>query len=292
MKEDQENLVSVIMPVYNSGIYLHKAIDSILAQSHGNFELIIIDDASNDETKKILASFTDHRVKVISNEANLGIAKSLNKGIALCNGTYIARMDADDVSIPERFEKQVNFLQKNTKVGVLGGAATLIDNCGSKLGTLTPVKSHEFIASNLALGSCVIHPTVMFNTKVVSKELILYDENYKHAQDYELWLRLISKTLFRNLNIKLINYRIHPAGISQKLKAEQYSSFYKARLQHFPCSSKNDNVIRLLMAKKKKIKLRDLPYLWGGLCVMLSCKEISLRFFMYKSLVYLVKSVR
>ena len=120
MKNYNDILVSVIMPVYNGALYLREAIDSILSQTHTNLELIIINDGSNDNSEEIILSYEDNRIRYIINEKNSGICVTLNKGLDIAKGKYIARMDCDDISCPERLQMQIEYMEQNPSIGVLG----------------------------------------------------------------------------------------------------------------------------------------------------------------------------
>lgn len=197
--------ISVVMPVYNGEKYLREAIDSILNQTFSNFEFIILNDGSTDKTEEIILSYTDPRIVYVKNEENLQIVKTLNKGIALAKGKYIARMDADDISMPERFAKQFAFMEANPDVGVCG---TWLKTFGEISDVLQMPVSHDEILVTLLFNSCIMHPTVFMRKTVLCAQTVIYDENYNKAEDYELWTRLIFKTKFANIPQALLNYRI------------------------------------------------------------------------------------
>ena len=197
--------VSVIMSVYKEPVeWLHESIDSILNQTFTDFEFIIIcDNPSYDEGKVLLHSYKekDNRIVIIENEQNIGLTKSLNKGLAIAKGEYIARMDADDISLPERFEKQVAYLDNHPKIGVCGSAISFF---GSKTGEKTYPLSMDNIW--LFLESCFAHPTVMIRHGVLAG--LTYNEECVVSQDYNLWVDLFSQgILFGNLQEPLLNYR-------------------------------------------------------------------------------------
>lgn len=151
-------MISVVMPVYNGEKYLREAIDSILNQTCTDFEFIILNDASTDETEEIILSYDDPRITYARNETNLQIANTLNKGIALAKGKYIARMDADDISLPERFERQIKFMEDNPDIDVCG--------CSMKTFGMQNViyrvpKTHDEIMVKLLCGFALAHPTIM-----------------------------------------------------------------------------------------------------------------------------------
>ncbi|MBR0487603.1 MAG: glycosyltransferase family 2 protein [Treponema sp.] len=203
-------LVSVIIPCYNASKYVEKAVRSIMEQTYPNLEILIANDCSTDNTLEILEllSKEDSRIKIINNEQNLKIVKTLNKLIEIATGKYIARMDADDISLPDRIEKQVLFLEKNPEYAMCGTNAWHIDDNGNIIGKtdlpLTPEKNKYF----LKYYSTFYHPTIMIRSEVYKNNL--YSEDYLYAEDYELWCRLIFKNDIKcaNLKEKLFKYRI------------------------------------------------------------------------------------
>lgn len=210
--------ISVIMSVYNTEPkILNKAIKSILKQTYSDFEFIIINDASDLNYSEIIDQFNDKRIKYYSNTENKGLTVNLNKAIDLSVGKYIARMDADDISMPKRFEKQILFLESNPQVGVLGTSAITIGNRFKVLNK--NYTEHEIIKSKLIVNSPMIHPTIMARAELFKENK--YDENCRTAQDYELWSRLIWKTKFANLKEVLLMYRVHDSQISVKKSENQ-----------------------------------------------------------------------
>ena len=200
--------VSVIMSVFNGEEHLHKSIDSILNQTFTDFEFIIINDGSTDRTSAILSDYekNDARVKVFQQE-NKGLAVSLNNGISHSKANLIARMDSDDIALPDRLEKQVAYLKKHPEVGVLGTAAHLINAQGVKLGVMVLPEEHDSIVKIMYKSSPIIHPSV-----VMRREAVLavggYREDLKRAQDYELWSRLFHRCRFHNLQDPLLIYMV------------------------------------------------------------------------------------
>lgn len=204
-------LVSVVMPVYNGEKYLKEAIDSILNQTFKDFELLLINDASTDNSEKIINSYNDSRIIYIKNEQNLGLIKTLNKGLDFAKGEFVARMDQDDISHSERFEKQLIIFKKNPEIGVCGTWFTLFrENHEDKI--IEHPEYNDSIKIGL-LTSCFIgHPTVMMRKKAI--ENYRYDINYQAAEDFELWTRLIRVTQFYNIQESLLKYRFHSSNIS------------------------------------------------------------------------------
>lgn len=204
-------LVSVVIPCYNAALYVEEAVRSIMGQSYSNLEIIVINDGSTDSTKKILIQLSeeDSRIRYVENEQNIQLVATLNKGIRLSNGVFIARMDADDISHKNRIEKQVDFFTKNTEVSILGTATLSFKNKGSYNYTPQPCNNLE-IKSKLFVASAFHHPTVMFNTKVLDKSKIVYDKDYYRLEDYALWVSLMfdDDIIFANLKEALLDYRL------------------------------------------------------------------------------------
>lgn len=219
--------VSVLMPVYNAGGFVKESIDSILKQSHTHFELIIINDGSTDSSEEIILSFKDPRIRYIRNETNLGLIKTLNKGIDLCNGEFIARMDADDISLPDRLKKQLKFMQDHPEVGVCG--SDYIHFGKGKQIPLTSHHEHDWIAGWMLFNSSVVHPALMLRTSVIKKESPYFNSEYKHVEDYELWSRLIFKSKFGDVPETLLKYRIHASQVSRQYRHEQIENGNKVR---------------------------------------------------------------
>lgn len=196
--------ISVVMPVYNGEKYLREAIDSILNQTFSDFEFIILNDGSTDKTEEIILSYTDPRIVYVKNEENLQIVKTLNKGIALAKGKYIARMDADDISMPERFEKQFEFMETHPDVGVCG---TWLKTFGDVKAEWTyPVEAEEVLIA-LMFYSPVAHPTAVIR-KVVF-DFFKYEQNYNKAEDYKLWVDISKQFTIVNIPCFLLRYRLH-----------------------------------------------------------------------------------
>lgn len=202
--------ISVIMSVYNSAPFLREAVDSILNQTFGDFEFLIVDDKSTDGSLEILKSYSDNRVQIFENQENIGLTKSLNILLKIAKGEFIARMDADDISLPKRFEKQINYFENNKKVILLGAQYKLIGN--DSIISNFPLK-HNAIAANLIFENCFAHPATIFKRKIDTQ--VLYNDNYEVAQDYELWTRLVFKGIVNNLSEALIIYRQHDTNIGK-----------------------------------------------------------------------------
>ena len=206
-------IISVVMSVYNGQTFLAEAVNSILRQTLREFEFLVIDDGSADRTAEILADYArrDGRIRVLHHE-NKGRATSLNIGINLAVGGYIARMDADDIALPCRLEQQVAFMERHQEVGLLGGAIELINTTGQVLNTLRPPLSDSEIRS-LMLHHNPYHPAV-----IMRKEVALAAGGYRKAlldaEDYDLYLRISERSQLANLDKPILQYRIHPGQVS------------------------------------------------------------------------------
>lgn len=211
--------ISIILPVFNSKKYIFDAVNSILNQTYRDFELIIIDDESTDGSYEILTSITDSRIHLVRNEKNIGLVDSLNLGLNLAKGVYIARMDHDDISLPNRLEKQINFLSSNSNISVLGTGYQLIDQRGRCANVYQQPKSHEEIAWAMPFLCPIAHPTVMFRSSIIRNELA-YLKSASYAEDYELWERLSHRYNFANLPEPLLLLRKHERNMTNIWRKE------------------------------------------------------------------------
>ena len=218
--------VAVLMCVFNSEPFLGPAIESILKQSYSDFEFLIINDCSTDKSKEIILSFNDDRIKLIENEKNIGLTRSLNKGISFSTGEYIARMDSDDISLENRLQKQVSFLDKNKTVGVCGSLFRFSDT-----GEIFHTEfEYEKIKVGLFRANQLAHPTVMFRKSFFKKFSLLYNEQLQFAQDYELWVRCCRYFPVVNLREALLIYSRHENQISSGKKKLQDEAADYARI--------------------------------------------------------------
>lgn len=208
--------ITVLMAVHNGERYLRKAIDSVLDQTFHDFEFLVINDGSTDATYHILESYGDNRLHVIENERNLGLTKSLNRGLRCARGEFIARHDADDVAWRDRLAHQLAYLEKNPTVAIVGTQARVIDESGRHL----KVNDVEKGTTNLAIhwqlifDSPFFHSTVMARTNVMREALGGYNENYITSQDFELWARLLPRYAGANLGRALQDFRVHDRSVS------------------------------------------------------------------------------
>lgn len=206
--------ISVIMPVYNTPEEeLRESIESILKQTFSDFEFIIIDDCSKNNVKSVIDSYHDNRIRYIRNQKNLGVTGALNVGINNSRANFIARMDSDDISLPQRLEKQLEFLEKNPDIGLISANFLKFPkNEEIKLPTTDEEIKHTLIFSH----NCICHPAVMINRSQIPQEELKYNEKEKVCEDYGLWLKLIKYTSFSNIDDVLLKYRWHKNSISKR----------------------------------------------------------------------------
>lgn len=223
MNKYESPTVSVVMSVYNGEKYLCKAVESILNQSFRNFEFIIIDDGSTDQSKVILEQYAaqDARIRLVCRE-NRGLTKSLNEGTALAQGEFIARMDADDVSHHNRLRRQIEFMREHKECLCAGTWAVCIDSNDFPLFEKRPPTDHEKIDSAhfIGAGGVLIHSSVILRAALI-KKIGGYNEHFFYAQDYDLWLRIAEIGKIANLPQCLLKYRIHDSAISQVETGDQ-----------------------------------------------------------------------
>lgn len=243
--------LSVVLPVYNTKeCYLREAIESILNQTFTDFEFIIINDGSTDNSvEKVILSYTDNRIRYIKQE-NQGIARSLNNGFALAQGEYIARMDADDISLPERFAKQIAFLDAHQDISLCGTAITKFRKDKTRV-IIYP--SEPRILDCLQM-TCVAHPTVMLRITDFRKYNLEYNPDYK-CEDYELWSRALRYLKFYNISEPLLHYRIHENNLSVQTNIMTESEI-RVRENIINFLTENENLRNKL--RKKYIERRNI----------------------------------
>lgn len=234
-------LVSVLMTVHNEPKhYLEKAIRSICEQTYDNIEFLIIDDESNQTTFNLLKELSNKYpiIKLVRNEINLGLTASLNKGLNLVNGEFIARMDADDFSMPKRIAKQVDYLLSHNDIDIIG---TGVVSFGDKIMYMSPFKgaSYKEIQSYLFFSSGLCHPSVMFRKKFLDKFNLKYNEQFKKSQDFELWERASMLGKLAVLPEVLLYYRIHRHQISVTNHSDQLSYARTIRIRRITRFIKN-----------------------------------------------------
>ena len=222
--------VSIVMAVCNGERYVREAVESILNQTFADFEFIIIDDGSTDSTWSILTAYAaqDSRVVLIRNQENIGLTRSLNKGLALAQGEYLARQDADDVSLPERLEWQVAFLDQHVKCSLVASHASEIDDNCNVVGYMTPPSGNSKLQADLMRWNFLPHGSVMFRSSAV-RRMGGYDPTYQYAQDYDLWLRLAEVADLACLAHPLYQLRRHRQAVTVVSEAQQTQAGLRAR---------------------------------------------------------------
>ncbi len=220
--------ISVIMPAYNAQQFLALAIQSVLCQTFFDFEFLIINDGSTDNSLNIIKSFSDKRIVILNNTENIGLVNSLNKAIALAKGKYIARMDADDICMPSRLAEQYEFLEANSFITVVATFIDFIDENGKKTGywALDRKANTQNGIKNISVKECCIaHPTIMINTIVAQK--YKYNPSQLHCEDYDLWLRLLADGYkIGKINDPLLMYRVHSKSITQ-IDNKKVNTYFK-----------------------------------------------------------------
>ena len=214
--------ISVLLAVYNGQTYLREAMDSVIAQTEKDFEFIIIDDGSTDETRNILEGYAqkDLRIRLVS-RPNKGLTVTLNEGLSLARGEFLARMDADDICLPERFEKQLAYLRDHPECVLLGSRVLLVDPEGMPIRKLCDEQSHEQIdIAHLNRGWPVVHPAVMMRTAAI-RQIGGYRDEYNTLEDFDLFLRLAEIGKLANLPDILLHYRQHFASVTHSKAKKQ-----------------------------------------------------------------------
>ena len=205
----EEKLVSIVMPVYNSKDYIQEAILSIINQTYKNWELLIVNEFGSDEYCTMLVSrfvILDDRIRLLQNEEKLGISESLNVGLRSASGEYIARMDADDIALPNRIKEQVEFLEKNPDILLCG---TRVEVFGSESWNWEVETNKNIIATNILFYSPCVHPTIMFRKELISKNGVCYNKDYKASEDYDFFSKVLKFGKISNINKVLFRYRLY-----------------------------------------------------------------------------------
>lgn len=214
--------VSVLMAVYNGEKYLQEAIESILHQTLTDFEFVIVCDPSTDNSLAIIQSYKDPRIVLVNNEDKLGLAQSLNQGLKIARGKYVVRMDADDISLQQRLERQASFMEEHKKVGVCGSWLEIIGFDGGWIREL-PVEP-EVLKCQLLFGCLLAHPTVIMRRELLIKYNLFYNPAFDYAEDYDLWIRCARHFCLANQNEVLYLYRHHPEQASRSAREQEHFS--------------------------------------------------------------------
>jgi glycosyltransferase involved in cell wall biosynthesis len=217
--------ISVLMPTFNNALFLPESIESILTQSIEDFELIIIDDGSDDSSADLLKGYAqkDRRIRVIRNEKNMGIVFSLNRGLKECRGEYIVRMDADDISLKNRLERQIEVMEADPGIAVLGGALSYIDASGNELGIIRRCTVNQ----SLIVQNPLLHPTVVIRKSYLTRYGFGYLEKYRYAEDYFLWLQFSRVGRLEAINDIVLKYRLS----NQATRVRNLKSVLRATLK-------------------------------------------------------------
>jgi glycosyltransferase involved in cell wall biosynthesis len=234
--------VSVIFPVYNGAKFIRTSIRSILAQTFSDFELLLLNDGSTDDSLAVMQEFQDERIRIISNESNKGLIFTLNRGIEESRGEYLARMDADDESFPERFRKQVHYLDSHTDVALCGTLMTCF--------ITDRVYQHRYfnpddVSVSLVFTNPIVHPSVMMRRSIFNDAQFRYNAAYPHAEDYALWTQLAGKFKIAVLNEVLIRYGAHDDQMSRKFNAITRASVIQAHQTIF-------NYLKIAVSKEEQ----------------------------------------
>lgn len=256
--------VSILMPVYNGEKYLKKAIDSILNQTYTNYEFIIINDGSTDNSENIILSFKDKRIKYFIQKENKNIVETLNKGISIAKGTYIARMDQDDISLPNRIEKQIDYMESNSNIGACGSSITYMSNNPSLNNKILEVVScPNLLKINLLLDPVIFHPTAVLRSEILKKYDLKYKKSYEYAEDYHLWVQISKVSSLGNVKETLLKYRVHAESMSinkRELQKSIHTQVIKEQLEYLSDRLVTTSEILFISKWASKSFLRDLAF--------------------------------
>jgi len=224
--------VSVFMPVYNAGIDLIEAVQSILDQTFTDFEFVIVNDGSTDNSMELLQKFNDSRIRIINNDGNKGLIASLNIGLELCVGEYIVRMDQDDISLPSRIEKQVEFMDQHPEYGLIGSwFQDFGDNIETKLVCYssddTQIRIRHLYQTHIS------HPTALLRNSVIKAHNLRFDPAFVHGEDYEFWVRMSAYCKLSNIPELLVLKRDHIHNITNKYAQTMQDTCAKVKLKQF-----------------------------------------------------------
>lgn len=265
----KDPLVSVVLPVYNRPSVVN-TIHSILNQDYTNFEVIVIDNCSIDSTVEKIKSIVDNRIKLFINEENKGQTYSLNRGLSLARGKYIARIDSDDLMYPNRIRKQVEFLEKNDEVVICGSDITLIDEHDNEIGKFEFGHLDESIRFESTFFCPFAHPAVMIRSDALTKNNIKYDEHYRMAEDYDLWCRLLQIGKSFNYQEPLTYYRVSQTSDSSRfhhiMKQETFKIIRRSCLLQNKSINSNCSMSKLVdmseIQNKNVLQILYVAYYW------------------------------
>ena len=252
--------VSVVIPAYNAGRWLAETIGSVLGQSLGDFELLVVDDASTDDTAAVAVGIADSRLRLIRQPQNMGVAAARNAGIEAARGEFIAFLDADDIALPQRLEKQVAFLRAHPEVAILGG---WMQTFGQREDVWTAHAHHDDIKAELLYDVGIMQPTAMCRRDALLRHKFRYDVEYRVAQDYELWTRCADQLRLGNLQEVVTHYRVHGENATLVKQERLAAASRKIRLRQLaklgiePNAAEADFHARLFQAGPYSPALRD-----------------------------------
>lgn len=218
------------MPVYNASLFLKEAIDSILAQTYEDFEFLIVNDGSTDQSGEIVDQYRDTRIRHVQLGINKGIVEALNVGLSLAKGEYIARMDADDLALPERLTRQVSFMDEHLNVGVSG---SWVEYIGNRSGIGKVPMSNKEILWTMLFGSALFHPSVIIRRELLVTHSLKYPSEYPHAEDYGLWMMMAGLTQFANIPEPMVKYRWSYSSVGSLNSVTQIASASRIKRQMF-----------------------------------------------------------
>ncbi|MFC1896012.1 glycosyltransferase family 2 protein [Thermodesulfobacteriota bacterium] len=248
--------ITVLMPVYNGETYLNEAIESVLRQTFTAFEFLIINDSSTDRSVKIIESYDESRIRLVHNETNLKLISTLNKGLELARGEYIARMDADDLMLPQRLEKQIQYLDANPQICVVGSWWENVDEHGKFL-SCTRVPTEDYLCALMIFEKGegpVGHPCVMYRTEIVRH--LRYSPEYVDSEDTDLWFRVISLGhKIANIPEVLMLYRVHEEQICQKSRVQ--SQAHERALSDFLSEKFSESIKPDIAALTRPVNFND-----------------------------------
>jgi len=225
-------LVTVLMPVYNGESYLCEAIESILQQSFTNFEFLILNDGSSDRSEEIIRSYTDSRIRLINNATNMKLIATLNRGLDLAQGKYIVRMDADDISLPQRIERQVEWLEKNPEYGLVGSWFEDFNGTDT-IRTIKYSSDDTHIRIRHLYQTHIAHPTAVLRKSVIDEHNLRFDPDFVHGEDYAFWVQMSAYCKLSNYPEMLVRKRDHPRNISNKYAQTQQDTCAKVKQKQF-----------------------------------------------------------
>lgn len=271
---DNNPKISVVMPVYNAERYLTEAIESILNQTESDFELLIIDDGSTDHTLQIIEDYqNDNRVVLLRNATNIGVSATLNRGLREAKGKYIARMDADDIALPDRFKKQVAFLEEHRDIVLISCGMQCFGNSNAVLGEITGT---DKVAVALLFNCCLGHPGYMIRADIIQKHKLRYNENNQYAEDYEFLIDISKFGLLDNYPEILMKYRVHNESVSREYKGIQRSSTQNVRSKHLEHIGINCTEIEIEVFGKAANPKPDMKFLRKEYKILKNlCKRIE-----------------